>query len=220
MPYIKVVSIRNSVAGGLKYIANPDKTEEQVYLSSLNCSEDISVAEQEFCLTYQHYFYKNFYSAPNKNVNLPSRHSMLFSHLRRENVLRKRLTKSELSGYKPFSEKIFRRLFVPIPTARIFIITFVCVLMIWTELNSTAIKNLLNISVKPPMRFAEITGLAKWKSRQAIKVIFPSAYVMANGNTVNSVLRGNNLYAGKLIILSKILPIWTTYYSNWSSRSL
>lgn len=71
MPYIKVISIRNSVAGCLKYIANPDKTEEQVYISSLNCSDDISVAEQEFCLTYQHYSHKNFYSAPNKNGKSP-----------------------------------------------------------------------------------------------------------------------------------------------------
>lgn len=71
MPYIKVISIRNSVAGCLRYIANPDKTEEQVYLSSLNCSDDISVTEQEFCLTYQHYSHKNFYSTPNKNGKSP-----------------------------------------------------------------------------------------------------------------------------------------------------
>ncbi len=71
MPYIKVISIGNSVAGCLKYIANPNKTEEQVYLSSLNCSDDISVAEQEFCLTYQHYSHKNFYSSPNKNGKSP-----------------------------------------------------------------------------------------------------------------------------------------------------
>ncbi len=71
MPYIKVISIGNSVAGCLKYIANPDKTKEQLYISSLNCSEDISVAEQEFCLTYQHYSHKNFYSAPNKNGKSP-----------------------------------------------------------------------------------------------------------------------------------------------------
>lgn len=71
MPYIKVISIRNSVAGCLKYIANPDKTEGQLYISSLNCSEDISVAEQEFCLTYQHYSHKNFYSALNKNGKSP-----------------------------------------------------------------------------------------------------------------------------------------------------
>ncbi|MCX4257731.1 MAG: relaxase/mobilization nuclease domain-containing protein [Oscillospiraceae bacterium] len=71
MPYIKVISIGNSVAGCLKYIANPDKTDEQNYLSSLNCSDDIFVAEQEFCLTYQHYSHKNFYSVPNKNGKSP-----------------------------------------------------------------------------------------------------------------------------------------------------
>lgn len=71
MPYIKVISVRNSVAGCLKYIANSDKTEEQVYLSSLNCSEDISVAEQEFCLTYQHYSHKNFYAPVSDNGKSP-----------------------------------------------------------------------------------------------------------------------------------------------------
>lgn len=67
MPYIKVISVRNSVAGCLKYIANPDKTEGQVYLSALNCSEDIGIAEQEFCLTYQHYSHKNFYAPVSDN---------------------------------------------------------------------------------------------------------------------------------------------------------
>ena len=71
MPYIKVISVRNSVAGCLKYIANPDKTEGQFYLSSLNCSENISVAEQEFCLTYQHYSHKNFYAHASDNGKSP-----------------------------------------------------------------------------------------------------------------------------------------------------
>lgn len=71
MPYIKVISVKNSVSGCLKYITNSDKTEEQLYISSLNCSKDISVAEQEFCLTYQHYSHKNFYSSPNKNGKSP-----------------------------------------------------------------------------------------------------------------------------------------------------
>ena len=71
MPYIKVISIRNSVAGCLKYIANPGKTEGQLYISSLNCSEDISVAEQELCLTYQHYSHKNFYAPASNNGKSP-----------------------------------------------------------------------------------------------------------------------------------------------------
>lgn len=71
MPYIKVISVRNSVAGCLKYIANPDKTEGQFYLSSLNCSEDILIAEQEFCLTYQHYSHKDFYAPVSDNGKSP-----------------------------------------------------------------------------------------------------------------------------------------------------
>ena len=71
MPYIKIISVRNSVAGCLKYISNPDKTEEQLYISSLNCSENISVAEQEFCLTYQHYSHKNFYAPASDNGKSP-----------------------------------------------------------------------------------------------------------------------------------------------------
>ena len=71
MPYIKVISVRNSVAGCLKYIANPDKAEGQLYISSLNCSENISVAEQEFCLTYQHYSHRNFYAPAYDNGKSP-----------------------------------------------------------------------------------------------------------------------------------------------------
>ena len=71
MPYIKVISVRNSVAGCLKYIANSNKTEGQFYFSSLNCSEDISIAEQEFCLTYQHYSHKNFYAPAFDNGKSP-----------------------------------------------------------------------------------------------------------------------------------------------------
>lgn len=71
MPYIKCISIRNSVAGCLKYISNPDKTEEQLFLTGLNCSENIAVAEKEFCLTYQHYSHKNFYAKPSENGKSP-----------------------------------------------------------------------------------------------------------------------------------------------------
>ncbi|MBQ3161465.1 MAG: relaxase/mobilization nuclease domain-containing protein [Oscillospiraceae bacterium] len=67
MPYIKCISVRNSVKGCLKYIANPDKTEGQFYLSGVNCSENISIAEKEFCLTYQNYSHKDFYATPTDN---------------------------------------------------------------------------------------------------------------------------------------------------------
>ncbi len=61
MPYIKCISIKGSVSGCLKYIANPSKTHEMVYVSGLNCSENINIAEKEFCMTYQHYSHKDFY---------------------------------------------------------------------------------------------------------------------------------------------------------------
>lgn len=67
MPYIKSIPIRSSVKGCLKYIANPDKTEEQFYLSGVNCSEDIFIAEQEFCLTYETYSHRDFHAKPSNN---------------------------------------------------------------------------------------------------------------------------------------------------------
>jgi len=64
MPYIKSISIRNSVAGCLKYIANPEKTQDGILVSGINCSENIEIAEKEMCLTYQNYSHKNFYAKP------------------------------------------------------------------------------------------------------------------------------------------------------------
>lgn len=71
MPYIKSISIRGSVKGCLKYIADPDKTEGQFYLSGMNCSEDISVAEQEFCLTYENYSHRDFHAKLSNNGKSP-----------------------------------------------------------------------------------------------------------------------------------------------------
>ncbi len=64
MPYIKSISIRNSVAGCLKYISNPEKTQNGIFVSGINCSENIELAEKEMCLTYQNYSHKNFYAKP------------------------------------------------------------------------------------------------------------------------------------------------------------
>ena len=71
MPYIKCISVGNSVASCLKYIANPEKTESNLYITGLNCSEDIAVAEQEFRLTYEHYSHKNFYAPLPPNGKSP-----------------------------------------------------------------------------------------------------------------------------------------------------
>ncbi len=64
MPYIKSISIRNTVKGCLKYIANPEKTQDGIFITGINCSENIEIAEKEMCLTYQNYSRKNFYAKP------------------------------------------------------------------------------------------------------------------------------------------------------------
>ena len=71
MPYIKCISIGNSVASCLKYIANPEKTEDNLYITGLNCSENIAIVEQEFRLTYEYYSHKNFYAPLSKNGKSP-----------------------------------------------------------------------------------------------------------------------------------------------------
>lgn len=71
MPYIKCISIRNSVASCLKYIANPEKIGDNLYITGLNCSEDMAIAEQEFRLTYEHYSHKNFYAPLSPNGKSP-----------------------------------------------------------------------------------------------------------------------------------------------------
>ncbi|MCM1167519.1 MAG: relaxase/mobilization nuclease domain-containing protein [Lachnospiraceae bacterium] len=71
MPYIKCISIGNSVASCLKYIANPEKLGEKPYITGLNCSENIAIAEQEFRLTYEHFSHKNFYAPLAENGKSP-----------------------------------------------------------------------------------------------------------------------------------------------------
>ncbi|MBO6229705.1 MAG: relaxase/mobilization nuclease domain-containing protein [Ruminiclostridium sp.] len=64
MPYIKVISIKNSVAGCLNYIANPDKTEERTLLTGINTSDDLNEALQDFKLTYEVCSHKSFTAKP------------------------------------------------------------------------------------------------------------------------------------------------------------
>ena len=45
-------------------MANPEKTQEGTLVTEINCSDNIGIAEQEMCLTYQNYFRKDFYSKP------------------------------------------------------------------------------------------------------------------------------------------------------------
>ena len=64
MPYIKIISIKDSVAGCLNYIANPDKTEGQTLLTAVNTSEDLNEALQDFKLTYEVCSHKSFSAKP------------------------------------------------------------------------------------------------------------------------------------------------------------
>ena len=40
MPYVKFICVHTTVEQSLKYIVNPDKTEEMLYSDSLNCFTD------------------------------------------------------------------------------------------------------------------------------------------------------------------------------------
>ena len=113
MPYIKIISVRNSVAGCLKYIADPDKTNEQLFLTGLNCSEDISIAEKEFCLTYQHYSHKNFYDKPQENGKSPVKaFHIIQSFKARCDLLRRDV------GQSSWSATLKIRAYGPLPVAR------------------------------------------------------------------------------------------------------
>ena len=64
MPYIKVISIKDSVAGCLNYIANPAKTEDRELLTGINTSADLKEALQDFKLTYEVCSHKSFTATP------------------------------------------------------------------------------------------------------------------------------------------------------------
>ena len=64
MPYIKIISIKDSVAGCLNYIANPDKTEERTLLTAVNTSDNLKEALQDFKLTYEVCSHRSFYAKP------------------------------------------------------------------------------------------------------------------------------------------------------------
>ena len=52
MAYIKVFPIKSSVRLFVKYVTNPDKTNEQILVSSFGCSPE--TAEATFEITRQH----------------------------------------------------------------------------------------------------------------------------------------------------------------------
>ena len=64
MPYIKIISIKDSVAGCLNYIANPDKVQSKALVTGVNTSDDLKEALQDFKLTYEVCSHRSFYAKP------------------------------------------------------------------------------------------------------------------------------------------------------------
>ncbi len=65
MPYVKSVSIRTTVNRSIAYILNPDKTEELLYTTSLNCMTNAKDAYLAMKTVYEHFSGEKF------NVPLP-----------------------------------------------------------------------------------------------------------------------------------------------------
>lgn len=55
MPYIKFVCVHSTVEQSLKYILNPDKTDELVYSDSLNCFNDAHCAYLNMKAVFEHH---------------------------------------------------------------------------------------------------------------------------------------------------------------------
>lgn len=63
MPYCKSVAIHGHVDKTLKYILDPDKTEEQLYTSSINCMTEADLAFTQMKAAYEQYSRRS-YDAP------------------------------------------------------------------------------------------------------------------------------------------------------------
>ena len=55
MPYCKFVSVRTTVGHTLRYILNPDKTEEMLFADSMNCFTDAHLAYMNMKQVFEHY---------------------------------------------------------------------------------------------------------------------------------------------------------------------
>ena len=69
MPYCKFVSIHTTVGNTLKYILNPDKTEELLYADSMNCFTDAYLAYMNMKAVYEHYSGHKFNAPKPKTGN-------------------------------------------------------------------------------------------------------------------------------------------------------
>ena len=67
IPYVKSVCIHTTVERSLKYILNPDKTEDTVLTSSLNCTTNARDAYLQMKTVYNHFARDSFDSPPPLN---------------------------------------------------------------------------------------------------------------------------------------------------------
>ncbi len=71
MPYVKSISIHTNPKRAIKYIVNPDKTENLLYVSGINCSTIPDSAYEEMKLVFETYFDHFFTECAPVNTKTP-----------------------------------------------------------------------------------------------------------------------------------------------------
>ena len=64
MPYCKFIVLHATVNKSLRYILNPDKTEELLYTTSINCMTDAESSYLQMQLVYNQFARDRFDSPP------------------------------------------------------------------------------------------------------------------------------------------------------------
>ncbi len=67
MPYLKSISLHNTVDRSLAYILNPDKTEDLLYTTALNCMANAEDAYLNMKMVYEHFSGKKYNEPPPLN---------------------------------------------------------------------------------------------------------------------------------------------------------
>ena len=67
MPYIKSISLHNTVDRSLAYILNPEKTEGLLYTTALNCMANAEDAYLNMKMVYEHFSRKKYNEPPPLN---------------------------------------------------------------------------------------------------------------------------------------------------------
>ena len=67
MPYIKSISLHNTVDRSLAYILNPEKTEDLLYTTALNCMANAEDAYLNMKMVYEHFSGKKYNEPPPLN---------------------------------------------------------------------------------------------------------------------------------------------------------